>query len=115
MTHTDKDGVHTITHDSGLEVKEDPNADHYQLDAETVNVGRDTVDYVALAQKVLDELIKVQTDLATLKSAITAGLGASAAGIPAAGSALAVSTFNTASATVPHTPASVASPKVRTA
>lgn len=69
-------------------------------------------DFVALAAKVLAELNKISTDLTTLKTAIGAGFTAVGAGAAANGPAGKIA-FDSGSASVPTSHASVAATKVK--
>jgi hypothetical protein len=79
------------------------------LDGAAIRLGGLTADYVALSTLVAAELLRIKTDLDTLKVATSAGLAAS---LPGNGAATA-GTFNTATAAVPSAPGSVAASKVK--
>ena len=70
----------------------------------------DPGDYVALAQKVLDELNAVKQDITVLKAATSTGIGAI---VPPPAGATAKTAFDGATASIPHTPQSVASAKIK--
>lgn len=75
----------------------------------TVGEDPDDCDFVAMAEKVLDELERVKSDLSTLKTATSVGLNASLPGDGTATSA----TFDSSTSAVPSNPSSVAGSKLK--